>query len=58
MKLLSTHEVITIIGRSRTTLHRWWKSGQFPRPLIHNNRALGWYEKDIKLWLDDDSNRH
>ena len=51
MKLLSNNEVAEIIGRSRTTLNRWWRSGAFPKPIMHNGRALGWYEKDVLLWF-------
>lgn len=56
MKLLSTLEVTNIIGRSRTTLRRWWKLGAFPQPILHNGKAVGWYEKDIRLWLDNKPN--
>ena len=56
MKLLSTHEVTNIIGRSPTTLRRWWKSGAFPKPIVHNQRALGWSEVDVQDWLNNKSN--
>ena len=57
MKLLSTTEVSQIIGRKPITLRRWYKSGEFPKPIMHNKRAVGWYEKDIENWLTNESNR-
>lgn len=55
MKLLTTKEVTKIIGRSRGTLHRWWKSGAFPAPLQYKNKTLGWSEESIKQWFRDNA---
>lgn len=57
MRLLSINEVAKIVGRKPITLRRWYKSGEFPKPIIHNQRAVGWYEKDIENWFTSQSNR-
>lgn len=57
MKLLSTNQVSEIVGRKPITLRRWTKLGSFPKPIIHNKRAVGWYEKDIENWLTNGGNR-
>ena len=56
MKLLSTKEVTKIVGRSPTTLRRWWRSGAFPVPHIYRGKARGWNEEAVKKWLENESN--
>jgi prophage regulatory protein len=56
MKLLTTQEVTKIIGRSRGTLHRWWKSGAFPAPLLYKKKTLGWSEESVKQWFKGNTN--
>lgn len=55
-RLLSTREVTNIIGRSPSTLRRWWKSGAFPEPILFNKRAQGFYEEDVLRWLKNEKN--
>lgn len=57
MKLLTTEEVTKIIGKSSSTLRRWWKSGAFPAPLQYKGKTLGWSEELIKQWFSDNEGK-
>ncbi|MGF1844417.1 AlpA family phage regulatory protein [Vibrio clamense] len=53
MKILSPKDVSKLIGRSTSTLNRWWrKDGVFPKPLLMNGRTLGWREDAVLDWIN------
>lgn len=59
MRLLSTKEVAKIINRSTTTLYRWWKiEGFFPKPILHNGKAVAWNEETVQQWVKSNQNSH
>jgi len=51
--LLSINQVCEKVNRSRVTLWKWVKDGQFPKPLKIGNRTLGWKEADFNHWLQE-----
>jgi len=51
--LLSINQVCEKVNRSRVTLWKWVKDGQFPKPLKIGNRTLGWKEADFNDWLQE-----
>lgn len=53
MRILSPKDVGKLIGRSTSTINRWWrKDGLFPKPLLMNGRTLGWREDVVLDWLN------
>ena len=42
-----------MIGRSRTTLRRWWLLDQFPRPVKLNHSTLAWHRNDVEQWIEE-----
>ncbi|EKO3474539.1 AlpA family phage regulatory protein [Vibrio fluvialis] len=53
MKILSPKAVSALVGRSTSTINRWWrKEGVFPQPLTLNGRTLGWREEDVLKWVN------
>ena len=55
-KILREAEVLKMLGISRSTLKRWVKSGDFPRPFRlgpPGSRVMGWVYKEIANWLKD-----
>ena len=53
--LLTINQVCVKVNRSRVTLWKWVKAGQFPKPLKIGNRTLGWKEVDFNNWLIEHS---
>ena len=47
-----TGELTKILGISRSTLHKWTKTGLFPKPFKLGTRAVGWSEVQIQEWVD------
>ena len=53
-RILRTDDVLELLAVSRTTLNRWIKEGQFPKPFKiggPKGRAVGWYESDVEEYL-------
>lgn len=50
-KLLSFKEIAVLIGKSRSTIWRWERSGLFPRHIQFGPNSVGWKLKDIENWL-------
>lgn len=44
-------ELIRLLGIPRTTLYRWVRQGDFPKPVKLGDRATGWHAADIEEWL-------
>ena len=48
-------DIVKLTGRTKKTLQRWWKKGEFPEP-VKINGLLAWRVKDINNWLDEKFN--
>jgi prophage regulatory protein len=51
-RFLRIDDVVATTGLSRATIYRLVKSGAFPRSWALTARAVGWWERDVELWLD------
>jgi prophage regulatory protein len=52
-RLLSIHEVAALTSLSRATVHRHYKSGRFPAPLVIGPRRVAWRASAIVQWMDE-----
>jgi prophage regulatory protein len=53
LRLLSTNQVLDLIGFSRMTLYRKVKEGTFPKPVSKANVGKNlWKNTDIRVWID------
>ncbi len=50
-RLLRLHEVLRMCKLSKSTVYRMIRAGEFPVPVKLGQRAVGWWEKDIKEWV-------
>lgn len=50
-QILFMNDIITIIGKDRLTLRRWWVEGKFPEPVKLHGRTLAWRREVIEEWL-------
>ncbi|MDE0304389.1 MAG: AlpA family phage regulatory protein [Albidovulum sp.] len=52
-RLLRIAEVMRLTGLSKSTIHRKWRSGEFPAPLklFRDGRAFGWKQSEILDWM-------
>ena len=57
-RILRDPEVRERTGLNRTTRWRLLKIGQFPRALLITERAIGWKETDIELWIAERKPKH
>ena len=49
--ILRLHDVLRLIGVSRSTIYKWVGVGVFPPPVKLGARAVGWRQSDIYQWL-------
>ena len=53
IKLITVKEVLKITGyKSRTTLWRRVKAGNFPAPIVLSSHATRWKKNEIDEWID------
>ncbi len=51
-ELLTSREVLRLLGfRSRVTLWRHVRSGDFPAPVSTLGRSIAWRRTDVEQWL-------
>jgi prophage regulatory protein len=50
-QILRREQVLALCGISNTTLHRWIKTENFPRPRQLGPRAVGWLLTECQEWL-------
>jgi prophage regulatory protein len=50
-RIIRIDEMLRLINRSRVTLYRWSRNGTFIKPIVHNNRTIGWAQGDYEAWL-------
>lgn len=51
-RILRKKEVLSIIGRSESSLYRDIHAGRFPAPVRLGENSVGWKEDAVKAWLD------
>ncbi|EHR0554784.1 TPA: AlpA family phage regulatory protein [Vibrio parahaemolyticus] len=51
LQIVSTKTVTQSFNRSLLTLKRWSEQGHFPKSVKVNGRVIGWWRRDIELWL-------
>ena len=44
------NEILSITGKSYTTIWRWCKDGHFPAPKQIGPRSIAWLASDVKAW--------
>lgn len=51
-RIISLQEMASLLNRTPKTIWRLWaKDGALPKPLMMNNRCLGWRESTYTAWL-------
>ena len=53
LRIVRRPEVETITGLSRSSIYAMMKNGTFPKNIKLGERAVGWPESAIRLWLSD-----
>ena len=51
-RILRLPEVIQRVGISRATIQRAEKAGTFPARKILSHSCVGWFEKDIDMYIE------
>ena len=51
-RILRPRDVCRVIGLSRTTLWRWQRAGDFPRPVRLGRNSIGWRASTVQEWID------
>jgi prophage regulatory protein len=51
--LLCLHDVVILVGRSKSTLYRWAQAGMFPRPyaLTPTRSSVAWSAAEVYAWI-------
>ncbi|MGO4999355.1 helix-turn-helix transcriptional regulator [Oceanisphaera sp. W20_SRM_FM3] len=49
--LISIAQMCKLLNRDRRTLWTWVKNGDFPQPVRHQGRTLGWLVESYRTWL-------
>lgn len=52
-QILRLPEVKTRVGLSRSSIYLKINNGSFPKPIPLSERAVGWLESDINIWLEE-----
>jgi prophage regulatory protein len=50
-RILRLHQVTEMIGLSRATIYRLMKMSRFPKIIMIGNKAVGWVEAEIEMWI-------
>lgn len=50
--IIRKKEVCDLLGRSESTIDRWVKNNQMPKPVRHlNGRMIGWRRSEIEVYI-------
>lgn len=52
-RFLRLPEVMTITGKSRSSIYEDMEIGSFPRHVVIGKRAIAWLESDIAEWMQE-----
>jgi prophage regulatory protein len=55
--ILRLQSVILLTGLSRSTIYLRVNQGRFPRPVSLGDRAIGWRESQVEMWLENLSDK-
>lgn len=50
--IIPLKDLPSILGMSRTSLWKLRRQGDFPKPLMNDNKVIGWRRESIVCWLD------
>ncbi len=50
-QIMRSHEVVKLVGVSRTTLWRMERDGTFPKRVQLSLRAVGWRRSAVVQWV-------
>ncbi|NQY97501.1 MAG: AlpA family phage regulatory protein [Henriciella sp.] len=54
VKLISAKEVLRLTGyKSRTTLWRRVRAGDFPKPIALSRQATRWKRNEVEAWINN-----
>jgi len=56
-KFLNMKEVISITGKSRSTINRWVEKGSFPKPIQLGENSKAWPVEVISAWRESKINQ-
>jgi len=57
IKILRIKQVVEKTGLSKRTIYRWISQGRFPEQIsLGNSRIVGWNEKIIDRWINNQPN--
>ena len=51
-RIIRIKEMKKLLNVSRVTLYRRSRNGTFIKPIIYNNRTIGWAQGDYEAWLN------
>lgn len=51
--LLRLRQVMEVCGKSRASIYKDMKKGQFPRQVKITSRAAGWSRNEIDAWVEE-----
>ena len=54
-RLLRRREVERVTGLARSTIYRYMREGDFPRPVRVGPAAVRWRQSDLVRWLESRS---
>ncbi|MPV87020.1 AlpA family phage regulatory protein [Cardiobacteriales bacterium ML27] len=52
MRVIRFDDVIALTGLSKSTIYRRMEEKQFPKSISLGGRSVGWYEHEVKEWLN------
>jgi prophage regulatory protein len=50
-RVLTMRSVVAITSSSRTSIDRWRRAGDFPRPLQLSPHRIGFLESEVRTWI-------
>ncbi|MDF0534694.1 helix-turn-helix domain-containing protein [Shewanella sp. A32] len=50
-RVMRRPEIMRLLSVSRSTLHRWIKSGIFPKPAFKQGGIALWHKQDYDDWM-------
>ncbi len=51
-RIVRMAEVMRLTGLSKSTIHRRYRAGTFPRPLRLGPQSIGWLREELVEWLE------
>lgn len=51
VRLIRLKEVVTICGKSRSSIYEAIQKGEFPKPVKLRGRSSGWIKSEIEHWV-------